>query len=564
MAIYRVQGPDGAIYKIEGPDGASNEEIQAYAQQNLSTPQGRAEIKRNEKNELIPAIKDVAKAGWSGFSQGVMDTTGGITQAIAHSAAGVFPGLKDSVNEYDQIIRDRENAFKENTKDYPTIGAATRIGGNVASTLPITSLKVAKGAGMIPRIVNNAAQGAIFGGIQPVTNPDENFLAQKAKQAGVAAGTSAAITPVASGLSRIINPNVNPNVRTLLDAGVTPTPGQILGGAFANTEDKLTAVPLLGDAIKFGQKRGLEEFNKAVLNRALESTGQKSNSIGRKGVEEVSDKLGAKYSTLLSQIGYKPDAQFNTEFSNILNMTAKLPAKQKSQFDRIIDDSLLNKSTPQGNMSGESFKAVESDISNEVRRLKGSADYDDRKLGEALSETLTSLRNNLARQNPAQADELSKINQGYANYTRIRDAAGKQGAVEGVFTPSQLQAAVRAADKSAGKGDFAKGNALLQDLSDAGVDVLSPKIPDSGTTARGLASAATLGGAYAVNPAIPLSLAGASIPYAPGGRQLAAALLAKRPDIAGPIAEGVRSGLPAASPGIAAIMARYFAENGNQ
>ena len=27
MAIYRVQGPDGATYRIEGPDGATDEQL---------------------------------------------------------------------------------------------------------------------------------------------------------------------------------------------------------------------------------------------------------------------------------------------------------------------------------------------------------------------------------------------------------------------------------------------------------------------------------------------------------------------------------------------------------
>ena len=33
MAIYRVQGPDGAIYRFEGPDDATEEDVLAFANQ---------------------------------------------------------------------------------------------------------------------------------------------------------------------------------------------------------------------------------------------------------------------------------------------------------------------------------------------------------------------------------------------------------------------------------------------------------------------------------------------------------------------------------------------------
>jgi hypothetical protein len=89
---------------------------------------------------------------------------------------------------------------------------------------------------------------------------------------------------------------------------------------------------------------------------------------------------------------------------------------------------------------------------------------------------------------------------------------------------------VRSADKSAGKGETATGQALMQDLTDAARKVLPAEIPDSGTAARMMAlnwKDALLGAAVAG-------------PYMPGGRQITQALLTKRPETARKLAETLK------------------------
>ena len=84
----------------------------------------------------------------------------------------------------------------------------------------------------------------------------------------------------------------------------------------------------------------------------------------------------------------------------------------------------------------------------------------------------------------------------------MQAAAGKTGAAEGVFTPAQLGQAVREMDTSARHSAFARGDAPMQELSDAGRNVLSVRTPNSGTADRLLT--ATLG-AGAATWAIPLT-----------------------------------------------------------
>jgi hypothetical protein len=108
------------------------------------------------------------------------------------------------------------------------------------------------------------------------------------------------------------------------------------------------------------------------------------------------------------------------------------------------------------------------------------------------------------------------------------------------FTPGHYATAVRASDRSVGKGDFARGRALGQDLSSAGMRVLGDKVPSSGTAERlavlGTGSAIASGTAAGLVPPMVLALiAGSAVPYAPGIQRGMAAALLKGQKWRGPI-----------------------------
>lgn len=526
------------------------------ATSSLPEMQAKADAWSKRNTDFIESLKAIPQ----GLKKGFTDVSGGITQAIAHGAASVIPGLKDSVAEYDKMLADREKTYQEDTKNSPVLAGTSRVAGNVIATLPASGLKVIKGIGMLPKMANAAIGGGIVGGSQPVLDGD--YSTEKAKQVGLGATAAGLSAPAAEMFARMIKPKNSPQLQLLLDSGVNPTPGQIMGGALGRTEEKLTSIPILGDAIKSGQRSAVEDLNRAAYARALSPVGESTKAIGRQGVEATSKVLGEKYSNLLPKLSFKADQQFSQDLAKIQQMAGTLPDQQAKQFEKILRDKLFNKMTPQGNMSGESLKTVESEINAIAKGYSGDASFDNRQLGSALKEVLSSVRSGLSRSNPGHAEELAKINEGYANYARIRDAAGRIGSKDGVFSPSQLQSAVRAGDKSVGKGDFAKGNALMQDLSDAGVNILGPTYPDSGSIGRLLLGGGALGAGVA-NPAIPIGLGVASIPYLPGGRQAMAALLAKRPDIAAPIAEAVRKGSPLLGASAAALLAKSLMDGGN-
>lgn len=571
MAKFRITGPDGSAYEITAPDDAKEDDVMSYAQQQFASKgaapaqpkedlQAKADAWSKRNTDFVTAAKNIPR----GVMQGVRDVTGGLTQLAAHGAGAAFPSLKGSVAEYDQVLKDRESEYQAATEGTPFAAGTGRIAGNVLATLPVSAIKAFQGGGLGAAMGNTALQGAAIGGSQPVLEGD--FATEKGKQTALGAAVSPLVTAGMRGAARVVRPNTSTEVQMLLDAGVTPTPGQMLGGRFGTSEEKLTSIPLLGDAITSSRKRAVEDLNRAVYDRALKPIGEKTTALGRDAVSDVSSKLGKAYEELLPKLTFNADKQFSADLSKITAMARSLPEPQAKQFEKVLQEKLIGKMTPQGNMSGESLKAVETELTRIAKGYRGDASFDNRQLGDALEEVLSSVRSNLQRSNPQHAERLADINKGYANYARIRDAAGRVGTKEGIFSPAQLQSAVRAGDKSVGKGNFAKGNALMQDLSDAGVNVLGPTYPDSGTAGR-VAMGGIFGGAAAgagaINPAIPLTMGAAALPYLPGGRQLAAALLAKRPELAKPIAKAFKDAAPAIGWATAPTFGRAFLNDGD-
>jgi hypothetical protein len=409
-------------------------------------------------------------------------------------------------------------------------------------------------------VLAGAAQGALYGGISsPVTDGgyESGKLKQMATGALIGGGTSAA----ADALARAISPKVSGEAKTLLDSGVTLTPGQIMGGALKRVEDTATSVPFLGDMVKNAQRRSFQDLNEAAINRALTPIGEKlpSGTTGREAIEYAGTKLSDAYENVLGKMGaIRPDAKFAQDIKTLSSLTQNLPQSTADQFERVVKNEVLGRIDANGVMTPQAMKAAESNLGSMARGYLRSQDYDTRQLGNAIAEAQATLRSMVQRVAPAKyAQELQSVNQGWANFMRPQRAAGMLGAEGGVFTPEQLQNAVKALDPSKNKAAFARGDALMQDLSEAAKTVMGNKVPDSGTPLR---SALMTGAALAAGHSVPAvgqaaaplaAVAGLSaLPYTATGQKLAAALLTKRPAGAELAAEEIRALAPYLTPAL--------------
>jgi hypothetical protein len=438
--------------------------------------------------------------------------------------------------------------------------------GNVVSPVNLAAVsRLPRAVSIGGKILTGIGSGAVLGSLQPVTNGD--FTEEKEKQVGIGAATGGLLPVATTGLGRVIKPAVSKAAQKLIDAGITPTPGQILGGGAKWAEEKLTSVPLLGDMIKSGQRRAVMDFNKAAINRALAPIGEtlpKDMKAGNEAVDYTANKLGEAYDNLLPKLKVKADDQFVQDVQNIRKLAQNLPDTHRDQFERILKNEVSSSFTKEGLMSGETMKKVESQLGGMIRGYAKSDNYNDRKLGEALGEIQSSMRSMVTRNNSEHGPQLQNINEGWANFLRVQNAAGRIGSKEGVFSPASFRGAVKAMDSSRNKGSFARGKALNQDLADAAEKVLGKEVPDSGTAGRSILSYLLLGGGAAyVNPTAAVGAAAGMAPYTPVGQKLAAMLLTKRPQIAGPISKVVGNSSPALSPAAISLLSQNL-QSSNQ
>jgi len=366
------------------------------------------------------------------------------------------------------------------------------------------------------------------------------------------------INMLARPVAAMVSPTVDPNVRALMAEGITPTTGQILGGGYKRFEEGLTSIPVIGDFIKSAQGRAVEQLNTAAFNRALKPIGSSlpSGTTGREAVQFVSDKLDDAYGKLLPKMTVQADPVFGTEIGNLRQMVAQgaIDPNAVRAFDRFLDTNVVNKFQGQQAITGQTLKQIQSDLRERINLLGASTDANQRLMGQALQEVQDQFRQLVIRSNPANAAELKAIDTGYANFKRVQRAAGLTGAEEGIFSPAQLQNAVRAMDRSKDKSRFATGQALMQDLSETGKVVLGNKLPDSGTPYRSLAALIASGGAAGAGyPTLAAGMLAGPALYSAPGQRLAATLLTARPAGAAAIAnqlranQGIKSGALAAN-----------------
>jgi len=491
------------------------------------------------------------------YQSAIVGAGKGITEPAL--AAGQYIGGAPA--EFSNEILRRMKPYQEAN---PMTFGAGQIGGGVLSGGALM-----KGAGMIPSFAkaNPYIQGSAIGGMMGVLTPNEqgksglDMLAEAPQKAIVGAGGGIIGTGLGRTVANVIGPNLDAAVKKLIGEGVNLTPGQMMGGMAQRLEDKLTSVPLLGDIIQSSRTKGIEEFNKAAYRRALEPIGGKvPESTGRAGMESVKNQLTNAYDDLLPKLTYKPDNQFLTNLTNIKNNIEGIDPDNAKKVADTVFDVVSKRLDKNGEIKGEAFKVVEEKLGGLAKTYRASQDADQSMMGDAYATALGELRQNLARNNPQYAEQLNKINTGWANFARLR-GAGSMANTQEMFTPSQLAAAVKSADKSSGKGATATGKALLQDLSDAGVQVLPSKIPDSGTAGRQVINSALGallggGGAYAAQTQ-PVATGTAALlgtalaaPYMPGGRNLITMLGGKRPEIVQKLADLIRESSPyLAAPG---------------
>lgn len=568
-----LSGPSGASAAPSAqpaPQNAASGPVDPFAGLSVGPPNpggGSSVIPGTPIKPAAPAGPEVSRS--QAFGQGMLDTGLGAVQGAVHASqalpktGGILenmplfgPAMKmlnmAPAAQMDQRIAAQNKGYEDQRKAAGQDGIDWYRGaGNAVSQLPLAlASPETAGLGTLAKWGIGTGMGAASGLMAPVTDTSQPYWSEKLKQAGVGALGGAIATPIAYGIGNVLQGAGGAAQRMLRDAGVTMTPGQILGGAWKATEDKLTSVPVLGDLIRNAQRRSVQDFNNATYNQVLEPIGQRySGPAGADGVAHVENAIGNVYDSTLPRMSFNArDPQFVGDITHLWQMAQSLPESQRETFTNIFRNQIFDKLSPNGHMTGETLKGAQSELRRQSAGYAGgNQSWDNQQLGHALGELKNAIDGSLLRNNaPEDVAALANANSAWARYVRLRTAASSQGAMNnnGVITPAQLTNAVRAKDQSVGKGAVARGDALMQDWAVPAQEVLGQKYPDSGTPGRHAIQMAV--GALAGHQFLPEGVKAATIPLA------AASTMAMAPYT--PIGQRIaQSVLMARSPGVRAL-----------
>lgn len=481
----------------------------------------------DEANQIFGSPTQTSQS--LGFYQGLMkpfDKAASWLESGANSIPlpGTGHSLGDAVNDLGDHLgfprpaaasTAHANFVADQARSGTVPGKIGQFTGEMAGTLPLAAV---------------TRNPALLGGLSGALLSDSNDAGGVLKDTAIGAAGGKLGDLAIRGLARITAPAVRPMVQKLIDEGVNLTPGQIMGGLPQRLENGFSSIPIVGDMVKNAQARSIDSFNRAAVNRALTPIGQSlpaSVATGHEAVDHAITTLGDAYDRILPRLKVTADKPFASAVINLHNLAQNLPPDAAALFTAKLKG-VLGQFSPNGAMSGETMKAIESELGQLSRGYGGSSVGSERMLGNAFREVQDQLRQLVTRSNPADASALQSINRGYANLIRVQRAASQANG--GIFTPAQLQTATRVADQTLNKRASARGGALMQDLATAGRDVLPSKVPDSGTAGRAmLGHLALSGGVGYVSAPAAIGLIGGGLAYTKPGTRLIQALLTQRP-----------------------------------
>lgn len=410
---------------------------------------------------------------WHGLLHGAGNVPSGLEQLWGHLTGGGQAA--------DAAAQARERAYRgpfapglgkplSEARSHPVAAGIGRTLGEIGATAPLAAVPGGAGLSIPARMALGAATGAAGAGAMPVTGGND-YWTQKAIQAGVGGTLGGSLGALGAGAA----PRLSPEARMLEQQKVRLTPGMRMGPFSQGAERALQAFPIVGGYVRGQVGRSIEDFNRAAVRQALEPIGaivSRDIKAGHPLMQFATDQLDRAYNQVLphltlSQQGVAHTIQTN---QNLQQLVAELPDDLQRRFVTIMQNRVLGKFPPGGVIDGQAFKTIESYLS---RRATGYAHTNDAELGEALNGVMGVLRDELATQNPQFAPVLQKINHSYAMFTRLREASQRRSTSSGIFTPADLLASVKTLDPSAGHGSFARGDALLQVLGEAGQKVMS-------------------------------------------------------------------------------------------
>lgn len=381
--------------------------------------------------------------------------------------------------------------------------------------------------GIAGKIGGNALRAAAIGGgvaglLTPSAGDGGDYWKDKALQTGAGAAGGAVTGKVGNALAGMVAPRLRATVGTLMGEGVELTPGQMAGGAMKRAEDAMASIPILGSAIRAAQRRSIQTFNRAAINRSLADINAslpQGTESGHDAISYAEQQFRDAYNQVIPSMRGIRDPVFMQNLNNIITRAhaqgtpTELPQEYIDRLNFAIQNEIIDRFDANGHISGDLAQNVGTRLDELIGPMIRSDNPYTQKIGYALRQADRALDDMMSAHNPMLQAAKDRIDSGWAKFKTVQRAAAAAGAhPDGTFTPAQLSRSVLARDRSKDKAAFARGDAMMQDLASAARDVLPQTVPDSGTPERA-ALMGILGGAAKFEPHTAAALGLSALPY---------------------------------------------------
>lgn len=356
-------------------------------------------------------------------------------------------------------------------------------GAGIAATDRGTLEERAQAASAAARNPLLLAAGAGAGALAPAASRVRDEVAAASRTgAGLMTGR-VPLSEAGDDFARNVTAAQAPKPRTdaaiLREIGVETSAPQRAGGMVKQAEDLAMRAPILGGAIRGARGREVEQFNRGIGLKALESVGKpipKEIKPGFEMVEYVDDALGQVYddaARLVPEV--RLDRELQDEFTRISARTVDLADSEAAQFARIIDDRTQRL---QNGASGEMVKKIHSELGDLQREhmRKGNET-----LASMIGETRRAIMGLIERANPQAGEMIRRADEGWTIYSMMNDAAAQASNRGGVFLPGQYNAQVRSAGRRLGSNMAGKGRAPTQEIATAAASMIPDSYGNPGT-----------------------------------------------------------------------------------
>lgn len=537
-------------------------------------PQASAPPQWQVPNSFVMGLGDTVKGGVQSAVHGLSWLADKIApnSQFAQDARAALPQIDQTIASQEQQYQAARQAAQAPTLSGLITGQQQspgvdwgRLGGNLIGAAPLAlGAPETAGMGLLGRMGVGAGMGAANSLFTPVTDASRPYADQKLAQSLISAGVGAAAPAVTAAVGNAVRGVTDPVRQRLAQAGVTMTPGQILGGAYQATENKLTSIPVLGDMIRNAQRRSIQDFNRSTYQNALDPIGAQlpdNLGAGSQGVAYVRNQIGNVYNSIEPRATFTADQNFAADLAGIRNSLSQEAPGALPQFDNIVQNQITGKLNG-GSMNGAQWGDTRSMIDRIARnQIRGDASADQWAINGALGDLNDAINAGVGRASqPSVLQDLQRANAAYAQYKQIERAAGLKGARDAgnVFTPAQYSNGV---GNGATAFQKATNSGLNGQFANDATSVLGQTYPDSGTVGRSLLSlglGAAAGHAMAPGVVAPaaIGIGAGSLPYTALGQRAMQGLLMNRPTFAAPAGNAITNSGPMIGGLLAPLIAR--------